>query len=413
MSIVSQKPTVLSVCFVFSLVLLTAWCSAYAKDGVSNEGATEKVFSLDGVQYSKSDLIEDLLLIAFAEKDWPEDDGSDNFHSIYGRLRERPSQTFNGDELFFRDYPWLREYIENPRIFSPLGKLYKWHEPVNISFDWPRYTLRTISTPNNKLTTKNFRCARASEDCSFITDIVSGKHDEIVHHVARVTSTINQVTGLDISLRDVDSPYEETNNYSRIRIVFAESNIQRNFFKFYRYGKGKESSEWSLQYNEHFLRPAISFTVGTRSQVDGYLVPIKENRLGMSVCKISSAVEVRVMKTLLTECIMRSLGLPALSNNDRSIFGNWNRAYDPYSFLKELDGKIVAIKEIDDATARLASRDFPSVKSNPEIFSNGTEYDMMMLRLLYCGKLTSGDSREKVRDKLNNDEECFRDKKRN
>lgn len=111
---------------------------------------------------------------------------------------------------------------------------------------------------------------------------------------------------------------------------------------------------------EMFLVGAVRFAPSSPNQVDGYFIPDKDNNIVAAVCYINISNSEDVQKGYINECLMRSLGLPEVSQNT--------------------DGVLSLAKE-----AR--ANDF-------------TQNNYEMLRWLYSSDIKAGDDKYAVTQKL-------------
>lgn len=365
---------------------------------------TPEKFMLDGKEYTKEQLIEDFINIAFSEKDWPtikKGNSAPSFRLTFEKFAhpEKISPTFS-------------EYLYRHKGMPNREGLYKWNRKhVGVGFNWPVY-------PSD---------SACGNHCSFgwpyrkgDPDLYDNANRDINKHINAVIPELEKVTGLDMRLQMEKDDVEKTEDYARIRIIYTLQNLQKNFFKMQRFEKGVRGPEYSpfreLPINESDLLGAVSYTTDVRSQVDGYLLPEAANSLGMAVCEIMPFVGIDMMKALLTECLLRALGLPDIAkNNNRASLANWNTEYDAYSKLEELDGRKKAIKDdtrfpcndcLENEPIPYGGK-FPKVDKDLKPFMALSDYDKMMAKILYCTELKIGMGKEQVRDVLTRDNMCF------
>ncbi len=427
------------------------------------QASLQKKIILDGKEYTKEQLIEDFLNIAFSKKDWPisNDPGSTNAIEDYklgrtanGAICCTPASKekllmnqgiqvddFSPTENFlihlglgwlfprwrfdfealqpFSKSPVFSEYFYRPHGIPDREGVYKWtRQKVKIGFYWPRQNLSNMPNPwwHGDITREN------CDDNLFLSAdnrlLRAGECQEIADHVNTLIPELEKITGLDLHLQ---MPWEDAENtledYARIRIIPVFLNPQKNFFKIFRYGtpSKQEMLTHDIVAREVNLVGAVSYTTDVRSQVDGYLLPEADNSLGMSVCKIMHVVGRDMMKALITECLLRALGLPDISkSNDRALLGNWNKEYDSFSKLEDLDGREQGrVWEGTGSDAHISyfhlakEEEFPKINKDLRSYMSFSDYDKMMAKLLYCPAVKAGMKKEQVRDVLAKTDMCF------
>lgn len=399
-----SRPLVLACMLFLFFALINAGKKIPAQaDTIVGMSTHEKTYVFDGKTYSVSQLLDDFMEVAFSDKPWPMEDGVDATYMLGRKFDEAtqresilsltPRREGTRLEYFLRDFPWMEEFAAQPRSFEYGDRLHKWNrKKIRISFDWPAFSGREHLSP---ISIENLPfCGPASQYCAYVSALASGHHKDIVDHIQSVATELEQITDADLSVIMPGTKEEASAEFARIRIVFEEKNEQKNFFKFHRYGKHKRVIDWRMRYNEHELKPAVSFTTDIRSQVDGFLVISEDRSIGLSVCKIMPVVGADLMRSLLTECLVRSMGLPDLLSRDaESVLTNWNAQYDAYSLLKDLDGREKALRP---APVRIERADLPAL-SPTKVFDHLTEYDRFMLGLLYCDKIKTAATKQEAR----------------
>lgn len=418
--------------FIVISLSVAGWLIFTEKEPVSEASVTipdrpflSETVELDGKTYTKKELLEDYINIAFSEKDWP------NLYWQKNRSTRTPryEKKYSDSEIKGISYawPWAVEYMYPETKRAGGDVVHKWHRSkVDIGFDWPKYThagngvLKSYRDSGTKKI--KFYCSFHSDYCEYVYELSEGKHTNVVDHVKSVSQQLENITGLELNVVMPDDDQEQTEDYPRIRIQPVSSNVQKNFFKMYRFGYDEPVRETYgyFYYADHLLADrGVTFTTDIRSQVDGYLFYNNDNALGLSVCKIMPVVGGEMMKALITECLVRALGLPDVSKkNDTAMIGHWNSRYNEVSKLDDLDGREEALYMEDvalgDKTIRRVNhfylpqpKDFPVLYDELSEHQKLSDYDRYMIKLHYCDAVQSGMNRQETVEALIEERECF------
>jgi hypothetical protein len=100
-------------------------------------------------------------------------------------------------------------------------------------------------------------------------------------------------------------------------------------------------------------------------RLDGFILPEVDNSIGLSVCKLETTLDDQSLRSLLTTCLVRSLGLTGTSRLHASVLGG-------------APGPAVAT------------------------------YDESMLQMLYCKALSVGSDKNRALRLLIEPNDCFR-----
>lgn len=387
---------------------------------------------LDGKKYRRSDLIADFVQAAFSDTMWNEDTGED-YHDFFSRrlylLSKKRNSSFDGDT----DALYAYRFSGKEGVLPKMGVINKWStDQIAVSIDWPIFS--TSNSTANMINKSGRTISRWSDFASNPEETYT-LLEEIIQEVL---PDIQKGTGLKLSFQSPFSDREKTKDYARIRIVPVGAIWQKNFFKMYKLNHRlfPYVGEYSFLKEEYAgTVNGVSFTPWQRSQVDGYLLPDENNALGSVICKVVPVIERQLLKSLISECLVRAMGLPDLvKSNDDSLLGAWNKAYDPYSKLVELDGRMAALYRyvapgskpslkpvLDKAEAGeitieerneiireylnpknnftpnyAPKREFMSLKVEQSKEKGVTDFDRMMLKLISCKAIKPGMTRHDV-----------------
>ncbi|MEO1379180.1 MAG: hypothetical protein AAFU69_02350, partial [Pseudomonadota bacterium] len=324
----------------------------------------------NGKRLHKRDLISQFLAVAFSEEIW-KTTWKDNSHiqPFEYNYREDLDEEDRSKRTRFFANPPFDEYAFRDDDLPRHNTLQRWEDNVDIGFFLP------------------------GEYQGLQNGMTDHRIDEIRSYISEFANQISDATGLQIQLADSDA--ESTN--TRIRIVLLENNLIQNYFKAFRvYTGGSYSLPDGIF---HFSYEGISsglteFTPNALSQVDGYLIPEADNRLGYAVCKIFPYSEAPVLKALIGECLLRSMGLPSRRNlNGRHLLSIWNKSHDEYSLRDTIHGSEASISQNKSRQLTLQnfSKSYPSHLTDMEMVPDrASSLDLALLAILYCQDLKSG-----------------------
>lgn len=418
--------------FAASTFLLATVTYAHAE----TPSARDDLITLDGKQYTKSELTDAFIESAFSDFVWGEDT-SPGGRKVSAQATQKSDRKFSNSvdarkvEADYpgsaeKRYPWMAGFFNRPYEDLPrVGALNKWPSSiVRVGIDWPVYGLDlseadvTAGETNKKMLLRQTSYASAYQ----------AVYNKIEKSIEKAMPEIEAASGLKLVFNKPFSEEERSEDYARIRIIPVSYLEQRNFFKFYKHDpfsrySGKVSTErFGILDQEYRLYGGVPFTPYVRSQVDGYFLPDNKNQILFAVCKVSPLVNTEILTALISECLMRALGLPEEIKESKTLLGLWNSEYDAYSKLLSLDGdsayyeeeidqeglfkkyghdrRLYLSEEAKASFASLRSRtfypeegDFPHIKKpiNAELLQS--EYDRFMLSLLYCDALKPGMNR--------------------
>lgn len=430
----------------FFIICFFPFCMwAFVANAEKDTHATmNKIFILDGKEYKKSDLIKSFVDAAFSETLWNEDAGQDASDLFASRVHFLSEGTGNFDATFLSEKnPWISPYVIGRSSFPKSGVLNKWKtQEVRIGIDWPIYRLDRYVDSFMPKASDNL--PKDKKIIPYRESAYVKNYDEVYRElkeiIVAVLPDIEKKFGISFIFNEPFSPDETGENYAKIRIIPVGPELrQKNRFKFDRYSyfrqRGNLSTEATpLASHEYVFDGAVSFTPYVRSQVDGYLLLNPDNSIGMSICKVLPDVGRDMLRALITECVFRSLGLPEPIKSSRSHLGLWNNEYDFDSKLIALDGEQALFGDkpdyeeilkkykhqrdlrtiaIYEASQKARKEEYQKMGALPDVgkdmnnYLKPSQYDLLMLSLLYCSALKPGmDKYETIRI-LSSQETCW------
>lgn len=340
----------------------------------------------------KAEIVTDFLDVAFSETLWNQDTGK-NFKIFIGAfLREYKELTSPpADENDPRyKLPWTSKYAYRTSGFPKAHVINKWTREITIGIDMPP----SVTDDHRD------RLGRP----------VRQPYDDIQKQVEKLIPQIEHATGLKVRFIPPESPEEKTENYARIRIA-RSSGFYGQFFKHWK-GKPTDIEMGMVPPPYHYqMWGAIPFTPGLRVQVEGYLLPNQDNSIGMAVCDVVPKVGEDMLRSLISECLLRSLGLPDKSEaSDNDLLGNWNSAFELSDEIGSDKGP-EELKHYSIAENKGPGMvpEFPSARiDKSRLYDDFSEYDLKMLKMLYCDSIHPGMDKYEVLSIFAKDDSCFK-----
>lgn len=329
---------------------------------------TYQVFEYGGEDFFKKDLIYDFSKIAINYSLWrtygSEKSKIQQFDNRYNSESWTPSGLYERMPKPFRKYALREDGLPH------LGVINKWETPVNVGFYLPQY----YYGKRDGFTDHNI--------------------DKIKSFAEMSVKELSEITGLQIGIYELEDERDKTEDFARIRIVPLKNNLIKNYFKSYRIYRGSHymwpEGVFVPMYQDSLIG-MVEYTPDTLSQVDGYFIPEVDDSIGLAVCNIYPYQEDYVLKALVQECLLRSLGLPSISpNTEKTLLGHWNKAHDKYSKREMTDKNAHFPQKGGNITIDFPAS-YPSDLSDKEAVPEDiTAYDKAMLKLLYCPDIKAG-----------------------
>ncbi len=374
-------------------------------------------------EYTRAEVIEDFLSVAFSDIPWNADAGEEDRKKLLNAFavgNPNPKSKIDKKVHQLNSNPagtiWLDEHIH----YIGKGPIYKrdvitkWNDKViTIGFGVP-YSARihkaNANLANLKLYYQSFERQMEKGEGVRIKKLFS----EIRERLPALSQSINKTIKL-MHPRDV---WDNSPVFARIRIIPSEQPSFRSWL-------AQIHAPSPYAYDSRFLN-GILFQSYARSYFDGYLLPKASHDLDIAVCIINPRMDSVFYEAMLTECLVRSLGLPAMTKNKNSILSHWHS--NPQSLFKNTASYKIGDRYVDPRKTKQAvlekEENIKTAKATEQIyqnktyivldedrlesFRNVTEYDQAMLSILYCKDIKPGMSKKQVRDVLSKSKLCFK-----
>ncbi|TNE32964.1 MAG: hypothetical protein EP349_00470 [Alphaproteobacteria bacterium] len=390
-----------TLCFLFLALFITAPFANAATAQGKTEDKTKKISTVafGTSQYPTDEFRTDFIAAAFSNEIWGKHDY--NQHSttlLLDGLTSAESRKWRSEN----QQEWWYKYALYPDGLPRHNAINKWTQEIRISFDWEK-----------------------------------SDHD-YKSHITSLITEIKKITGLPVKL------VQENPN---LRIRGLIYNDLENYFKFSHETPHTHSEYPSPFRYERYFAAGIPFTPRAKAQVDGYILPESDNSIGYAECRISPFVGTDLTETLITECLLRALGLPEIINGieekikdakfppqfhqrlyelarergtfdpNNSLLGRWNKAHEAHSKIGWEDGDS-AYWHFDEngdfripvvyPTPEQRKENFPRhLTDKDHLFKNFTPYDRLMASTLYCPDIKPGMDKYQVLMTLK-DSTCYR-----
>lgn len=314
---------------------------SHAEDAVARASVV-----LDGQEFKRDQLERAFFSSVFTK---------DILNDVRGRIQFNYPDDFDdsvddflGRKNLRENFPWLYPHIyiqTPPRLLS----VNKWNQPIRISFGMPN----DLERYNKEGTVYAVFDLWGSREKDVTLFKGSDRFKLLEDQIVRFSKDISDQSKIDISYLPRD--HETIGRFGNVRInliSLADKNPNINQYIYKTRGGGTISLGFIQSYEyrmleQQYLKNGFVFTASSKKQVDGYILSNGKNEIEMAVCYIWVGHELEMMKSLINECILRSLGFPGFvypaGMKDPvalSYLGPWNDPDTLNVFDKSTQGKI-------------------------------------------------------------------------
>lgn len=353
--------------------------------------------TLDGVEYTRYEIVTTFLKSAISADISVGQGLFDNALVPPLMSSDETDDALATPEGYRVQYPWLYEYLYREKGMSRYVAINKWDstKPLRIALGFPNDLkpydwLRLPIAPSEGLAVFNANQETMglpkvfAVESAFVEQSLAAPDERAVQiaekEIASFSVELSGLTGLDISY--VPKTDEGSAKEGALRIVLLPQMYRpNNIFK-----NGVFSIKTSYSFSvpgkkiRHFIGgvqnflflTAVRFTPYSEKQVDGYFLPNADNTIGMSICYIWQGHAPEMLRALVRECMLRSMGLPdATAAQSRGYLDLWN---DPQDFPRRFKEPAIETIKLDEY----------------EIPKGLSEYDRYFLGLLYNPAIKPG-----------------------
>lgn len=275
-----------------------------------------ETIELDGRTYTKNELISAFMQAAFNPYI-----RQGTYIPPFSFDAENANNPMKLKEGYKTQYPWLYEFMYRDEGLPVFLSLAKWSRPMRVSTGFPNdlKPFKPYVGPDGKAVTSGFYSNIDADDIPA----------EIIEEIKSAAAFVSTVSRMDVSY--IAHEQETPEAYAEMRIIFTDfvsnwdSQFKRGKHDVVEVTTGGEYYRRFREWIEGHLYP-IYYTPFSKSQVDGYLLLNADNSIGMSFCFIWQGHPMDMVRSLIRECMARSMGatqnIKAYKYN--SIMSYWN-----------------------------------------------------------------------------------------
>jgi len=306
------------------------------------------------------------------------------------------------EPTFYEEYPWIAEGLFREKGMPRFLAINKWKGRVKISIGYPNdlKPMKDEAPPNNLKATylndygvfaTHYRVSKDGKisNIDYIKPDSKAALDEalplVVSEIKREIPALRDATKLDISY--IDHQAETSSDYAHLRVVIVneplrwETAVKQDHVvpsgvphPLLTSHGGPLLPTRNVEFRDLMpsLLSAVRFTPQSEQQVDGFYLPAADNTIGMSFCFVNAKTQPDLMKALVRECLLRSMGLPQAAPTIKpdSVLTLWhdingfmpeNRQQDVLPEITELDRYLLAMLYNDDIKPGLSPNEVGKV----------------------------------------------------
>lgn len=317
--------------FAAAVIALFIFCGMPTHAADSNSAVLAKEVTLDGTSYTQRDVLDLFLKSAFSK--------SNHRYTGYPEFRTDPPPGKNRGALvyepffsparFSKEYPWLYPHLYFPEGMPKAFVLNKWVKPIRISVGYPNDLKPYISPEYKGKALTDYpewpHFDREDERRNLMDTILvapgwqtKAEAYSVVEQEARdFAPEISNLVNLPVSF--LPHKEETKDNFASMRIILIDSPKEKFKFKLApretwlslspEAGEvPKEETLFSLR--SSMLEASVNFTPEDLRQVEGLILPNARNEIDMTFCFIWNSHKEWLLRGLVRECMLRSLGIP-------------------------------------------------------------------------------------------------------
>jgi hypothetical protein len=265
-------------------------------------------FANENTIETKEDFVDHFIETAFTYRQWNED-ADNRLGTSYAKVSKMIKDKADEYNLKFetaqkkykskkREMPWIADHIYFPEGKANRTAVHRWESrAISIGFGWPAYTeMINIQELRAKHPDRIRQSPYNDNNIEEFIPILLQVLDEFIPKVeTAINKPINVIMPGDMA--------DKSPAYARIRIVPVSGILQNR------------THNRDPKYHSHPLHSELYFLGGilfesSNNKMDGYLLPGANNALDLAVCKIDSSLPEDIFKNYVRECVYRSLGMP-------------------------------------------------------------------------------------------------------
>lgn len=244
---------------------------------------------------------------AFSDKVWEQDLPEEDFAKSLYLFKDVANAGDGQYERTKQRAPWLADHIYWKNGLAEANGVHKWNDKFSVAFGYPDYD--GSKREDSQLSAKG---------SAYNEYLDYAAYTKIEATVKALLPEIEKLSGLPTSFIELGSKRDTSEDYARVRIL-PTSHILR---------RGAPGLIQETPYGWHPLFDFNRLWSGIRSdgphdKLQVIYLPAKSGDLDLVFCIISTAVSEDVFTSLVSECVIRSLGFPGRLNDENSLLGHW------------------------------------------------------------------------------------------
>lgn len=258
-------------------------------------------------------------------------------------------------------YPWLAPFVYPEHGLPKFSAVNKWNKNIRISLGFPN-DLKIASDQEQHADSDDKLKASIVSDVSVTTK----NEDVVISQVRSIAPVLSDLTNLKIEY--VPHEEETERDFANIRLILMPSmggmdslyKIDDHPYASFPYGGGLDRYFDGVVWN--YVPGSVFFSPTKNNQVYGYIFPNEKNNIQMAFCYIWQDHEEGVVRSLVSECLLRALGLTNIIRTEHD------------SLLKE---RGIPENDSNKGAVKQSNVDIPDI-------------DKRLIRLLYSPEMKSG-----------------------
>lgn len=335
---------VLTMPALFLAFIVVFYSSSFAQnDTATNPAEKPDKRHVDSKIYDPELIVDDFLNAALSKHVMSSSYGPLYFPSIeQTEKKEKLKVSLQNPKDVEKYYPWLSPLLY-PKGLPRYGAISKWVSPVRISFGLPNdlkpynlpvYKGKLLSEYDDWLYIRdeaaalpNFYSALFKDPYDPLSSGVLESRTIAESEVRKILPELTRLTGLDVAYIENEGKAKD-DPISNVRIVLINKEMWQgdNLFKTGPNTRTSSGPGRTFKGGFEYRFPGASFfSPNGKNRVDGYFVSNERNEIDFAVCYIREGHDSLLLRMLIRECLIRSMGLPDSQYHfEDSLLSPWN-----------------------------------------------------------------------------------------
>ena len=269
------------------------------------------------------------------------------------------------EEKYRKFYPWMAPFMFHDTGVPKFAAINKWNKDIQISLGFPN-DLKPASKYLKEVTQYDLLGASLEYDSSKPVE----NQETVISQIQQIAPILSDLTGLQVTYIPHEKEAEDL--FASVRIIIMPGKYELFKIPAHHFGMGSNYSAsgpyfffggivWTYMPGSVFFTPALD------NQAYGYILPDGKNNIQMSFCYIWQGHDEVKLRSLVNECLVRSLGLTnVIYTKEASFLKEWNGEKHPKSTSKDNSPTDVAqLPELDKKLIKLLYS--PNIHSGDDI----------------------------------------------